>query len=123
MNNDWYLSEKGNIYNSSLENEKIDPGQSKEIKLVVTVTMNNSNLGILTNNAEIYESYNEQGLPDVDSKAGNNMESEDDMSSADLVLSLTTGGATMYIILLIGIIILIGFGTFLINRFVLTKEG
>ena len=122
LNKDWYLSEKGNIYNASLENEEIKPGESKEVTLVVTAVITNSNLGILTNNAEIYESYNKQGLPDIDSKSGNNMANEDDISNADLVLSLTTGRVATYMILLIGIIVLIAFGAFLINRFILTEK-
>src|SRR5699024_2821089 len=67
LNPDWYLSDNGNIYNSTLAEQVINPGETKELTLVVSINITDNMLGILDNNAEIYESYNEMGLEDVDS--------------------------------------------------------
>lgn len=121
LNEEWYLSENGNIYNTSLENTKINPGESKEVTLVVS--HNISKVEILNNSAEIYESYNEQGLADIDSTPGNKVETEDDMSKADVVLSLVTGGqAIMIVTIILGITVILAFGIYEIKRRVLSKK-
>lgn len=121
LNEDWFLSDNGNIYNTSLENTKIEPGESKEVTLIVS--HNISKVEILNNSAEIYEAYNEQGLNDIDSTPGNKVETEDDMSKADVVLSLVTGGTTIMIItLVLGVTVLLAFGVYEIKRRVLKKK-
>ena len=96
LNKDWYVGKNGNLYNNSLANIQIQPGESKEIKLVVTKTMNDKNLGTINNSAEIAESYNDYGIEDIDSVAGNKSSKEDDYGSADMLISLNTGTIVMY---------------------------
>ena len=96
LNKDWYIGKNGNLYNNSLENIQIQPGESQEIKLVVTKTMNDKNLGTINNSAEIAESYNDYGIEDIDSIAGNKSSKEDDYGSADMLISLNTGTIIMY---------------------------
>ena len=96
LNKDWYIGKNGNLYNNELENILIQPGESKEIKLVVTKTMNDKNLGTINNSAEIAESYNDYGIEDIDSIAGNKSSKEDDYGSADMLISLNTGTIIMY---------------------------
>ncbi len=37
LNKDWYLSkDSGCIYNTSLDNQKINPGESREVSLILT---------------------------------------------------------------------------------------
>ena len=122
LNSDWYLSDNGNIYNASLENTKIEPGETKDIKLIVSVNINEANLGIISNTAEIYETYNEQGLKDIDSEEANKATNEDDMSKADLVLGLVTGKIVGYTILALVVIAILGFGIFEIKKHVLNKK-
>lgn len=62
LNKDWYKASDGNVYNTSLQNTIIQPGESKEVTIVLLKQITDDSLGILNNNAEIYESYNEQGL-------------------------------------------------------------
>lgn len=90
LNPDWYQSGE-NIYNSSLANEKISPGESKELKLIVSKNMTNENAGLINNTAEIAESYNEEGVSDINSTEGNRVNGENDMGSADLIISIKTG--------------------------------
>ena len=122
LNTDWYLSDNGNIYNSSLANQRINPGESKEVTLVVSVRITQDLLGTITNNAEIYESYNELGLQDIDSSVANKIETEDDMGKADVIFSLVTGKVVMYTSIAFVVIALIGFGAFEIKKHVLNKK-
>ena len=122
LNTDWYLSDNGNIYNSSLSDQKINPGESKEVKLVVSTQITESMLGTTTNNAEIYESYNDLGLQDIDSTVANKIETEDDMGKADVIFSLVTGKIVMYTSIAFVVIALIGFGAYEIKKRVLNGK-
>lgn len=123
LNKDWYLSDNGNVYNASLANELIKPGESKELTLVVTKKITEDSLGNpINNNAEIYESYNEQGLKDIDSTPGNKVQDEDDMSEADVIFSIVTGKIIMYTTISLGVVALLGFGIFEIKKRVLNKK-
>lgn len=119
LNPDWYLSDNGNIYNSSLSNEVIKPGETKEVTLIVSLKITEDKIGSIYNDAEIYESYNEQGLKDIDSTVGNKADSEDDMSQAIVVVSLVTGKIIMYTSIAVVVIALVGFGVFEIKKHVL----
>ena len=122
LNTDWYLSDNGNIYNASLENEVINPGESKEVSLIVSIQISQDMLGTLGNSAEIYECYNEQGLQDIDSTSGNEATTEDDISTADVVVSIVTGRIIMYTSITLVVIALLGFGIFEIKKHVLKKK-
>lgn len=122
LNKDWYLSDNGNVYNTSLENTIIRPGETKELTLVLVKQITEDSIGVLNNTAEIYEVYNEQGLKDIDSTPANKVETEDDMSKADIVLGIVTGTQiAIYIILPLVVISLLGFGIFEIKKRVLKK--
>lgn len=93
LNKDWYQT--GNdLYNSSIANEKISAGESKTVKLVLTKAMTENNTGLINNTAEIAESYNELGIKDSKSIAGNKAQGESDYGSADTILSIKTGVET-----------------------------
>ena len=90
LNSDWYQS--GNIlYTTSLANEIIEPGETKELTLILTKTMTASNTGLTNNKAEIAEYYNSQGIVDENSSQ------DDDISQADLIVSVSTGAVVGYI--------------------------
>ena len=122
LNSDWYLSDNGNIYNSSLENTLIKPGESKELKLILSVNITEDKIGIVTNTAEIYETYNEQGLQDIDSTPANQASDEDDISKAEIVLGLVTGKIIGYTALVIVIIAILVVGIYQIKKRVLNKK-
>ena len=121
MNKDWYVSNNGELYNTSLQNVKINPGESKEVILVVSQEITEENMGIHTNKAEIYECYNEQAIEDMDSKPGNKNENEDDMSEAQLVTSIVTGKILGYTFIGLISISLIAFSAYEIRKRVLNK--
>ncbi len=92
LNKDWYQTQNG-LYNASLANDAIKPGESREITLTLTKDMTENNVGLINNTAEIEESYNELGLADINSTPGNRVNGENDMGSADVLLGIRTGGA------------------------------
>ena len=40
LNKDWYLSDNGNVYNTSLENTIINPGETKRTNIGLSKTNN-----------------------------------------------------------------------------------
>lgn len=122
LNKDWYQSSNGDIYNSSLANTLLQPGESKEVTLTLSRKMTDSNTGVVNNNAEIYEVYNEEGIKDKDSTPANKISSEDDMSAADVVISVKTGDAIIYTAIIATVISLgIGLSAYIIKKKVLSR--
>lgn len=122
LNSSWYLAEDGNVYSSELTNVKLNPGESKELVLVLTKQITGENTGLVNNNAEISESYNDYGTEDIDSKAGNKQTGEDDISNADIYIGIKTGSPVTYIGLSIVIMMALAVGAYLINTKILMKK-
>lgn len=121
LNPEWY-QEEGNLHTTSLANTKLEAGEEKELTLVLTKTMTESNTGLVNNTAEISEAYNNLGIDDVDSTPGNKQKSEDDMGSCNCIISVKTGAAITYITLTLSIIAVMAVGTYIVSRKVLNKE-
>ena len=90
------------------------PGGSKEVKLILTKTLTANSTGLLSNSAEIYEDYNKFAIEDTDKGNGK--------GQADLIISLNTGGAIMYIGIVIGSMLVLGGIIMIINTKVI-KAG
>ena len=105
LNPDWYIGSDGNAYNESLSNVIIEPKETKEITLIVTKEMTEENTGISSNKAEIAAASNEFGIADIDSTPGNGATNEDDLGQADAIISITTGGGVVNI-MIIGTVLL-----------------
>ena len=117
LNSGWYEAQNGLLINDSLANIALNPGEAKTIKLVLTQSTSNDKLGIINNAAEIYESYNEEGIKEADSTVANKATKEDDYSSADVILAIRTGaeeGTFVGITLLV--LVIIGAGAYLIKK-------
>ena len=106
LNKDWYQSGT-NLYNTSLANEKIASGESRELTLTLTKSMTEDNTGRINNTAEIVEAYNELGIEDSNSTPGNKTKGENDMGSADVIISIGTGAIIFYSTVTIVVIIAI----------------
>lgn len=115
LNSDWYV-ENQVAYNTSLANNKIAPGESIEVTLVVTKATTDSNTGIINNRAEIYDAYNELDIVDIDSRPGNNVITEDDYSKADVILGIKTGRPILYIGLTIALLTISAVSIYLIKK-------
>lgn len=120
LNKDWYKS--GNyLYNDSLKNIEIKAGETKEIKLILSKKMTESNTGLTNNTAEIAKAYNNNGVVDIDSTPGNNQK-EDDLGSADTIISVKTGAVVSYIVLTLSIVIVLAGVAYIINKKILNKN-
>ena len=127
LNPDWYET-KGNLYTNIFENLSIAPGESKEINLILTKTKTNGNAELINNMAEINEAYNIYGIEDTNSKEANQNKDENDLGSADLMISIQTGSIFNYITVVMLMLEVIGVAVYFINKKVLMinlkgKEG
>ncbi len=115
LNKEWTQT-GSTIRTNSIENEVIAPGESKVLKLVLTKVMTDDNTGIVTNNAEITESYNEEGIEDINSIPGNGVQYENDYSTSDTIIGIKTGSSAVYVTLILIILGMIGIGIFFIRK-------
>lgn len=120
LNKEWY-QDKDTVYCTSLSDTKINPGESKEVKLTVIKQMKENNTGLVNNTAEIVSSYNELGLTDINSTEGNKVKGENDMSSADVIISIKTGQIVTTVILVITTIIILGVAAYIIRKLIINK--
>ena len=121
INTDWFVGSDKNLHNTSLGNEELKPGKSKVLKLTLTKKLTENNAGTVINTAEIGKATNEFEISDTDSTPSNKVKGEDDMSTAEVIISIKTG-AEQVIAISIVLIILIAIGgaiTFINKR----KEG
>ena len=96
----WYVGADGYAYTQELENELINPGETRTITLVLTKQMTQDTSGIINNTFEIAQTYNEYAINDIDSTEGNQSEGEDDLSRADVILGIQTGGSMINIMII-----------------------
>lgn len=90
-NQDWYKS--GNkLVNESLSDKILDKGESAEVKVVLTKEMTDSNTGLFNNTALIAKLNNNDNLKDIDS--------ENNKGSADLMVTVKTGTAMKFSLLI-----------------------
>lgn len=97
--NTWTKNSKGYIQTTSLSNEEIKPGESKEVTLLLDKKIDNNSMGTITNKAKISKTINAQNEKDVNS--------DNDISEAKLIISVGTGIKTSLTIILIIVITLI----------------
>ena len=112
LNKDWYVS-GDTVICTGLENDIINPGESKEVKLILTKKMNDNGTGTVSNKAEITETYNDQGLLDETS------EDDDTNSTANVIIGIKTGGPVTYVVLTLTILAIAACGAYIINKKVL----
>ena len=123
MNTNWYQGTDGNLYTEELKDVILEPGEAKQVKLILTKTMTANNTGTFTNAAEIYEDKNEFGLVDTNSIPANQEQKENDYSTAELIISTATGSPVMYIGIVITSMIILGGGIYLINKKVILRKN
>ena len=119
INEGWFRGADGNLYNNSLANVIMNPGEVKELKLILTKKMTTENTGTITNRAEIYEDYNELGYEDTNSTPGNKAQDENDLDYANLIITVKTGQVILYITITLISIGIIAIGAYVVNKKVL----
>lgn len=123
MNTNWYQGTDGNLYTEELKDIMLEPGESKQVKLVLTKAMTSNSTGTFTNAAEIYEDKNDFGLVDTNSTPANKEQKENDYSTAELIISTATGSPMMYIGIIITSMIILGGGIYLINKKIILEKN
>jgi len=110
-NPSWYQLKGGSIATKELSKEIIHPGETKEIALIVSKKMTQENTGTITNKARIekYSSYNK--VEDINTN--------NDESQADVIVSVRTGRIILYISLAITIVMMIAVSVYFIKKKVL----
>ena len=119
LNPEWYKDTDGNLYNVSLANRLIEPGEKVELSLILNKTMTEENMGVVNNGAEIYEASNDYNISDLDSTPANRAISEDDYGSADAIITVKTGQAIMYFGITLIVAAIFGAGLYMIKKKVL----
>lgn len=117
INKNWYLANGSNLRNTELSKEIIKPGETKFVTLTLIKTMTENSTGITVNTAEISKSSNDLNIKDRDSTEANKVQGEDDISTAEVIISIRTGaikaiGITTIIIILVGVAI----GVYIVKR-------
>lgn len=100
----WTLENTNELHNRTLVQQEIVPGETKEVTLTLNKTLTPENIGTIINIAEIGRASNAMLIADMDSVPNNKVEKEDDISRADVILSVGTG---ITAIISIGVITLI----------------
>ena len=116
-NKNWTLQKDGTVTTDQLKDTLLEPGQSATVELTLTWKNSSTNMGVKTNWAEISADSGD----DIDSTPDNNNKLEDDIDDAKVILSIKTGSVKMYIALAFVSIIILGGGTFLIKKYVISK--
>lgn len=97
INEGWYLGSDGSVYNETLKDTVIEPGEKLELKLTLTKVMTEENTGIAINKVILQGTSNILSL---------NEELENNVSTNEIMILISTGGSTMAILVSIaGIII------------------
>ena len=117
-NPNWTVS-GDKIVTRELENTLLQPGETAEVKVILTWKNDPDNMGVKINIAEISEDYNDKGAHDIDSTPNNQVEGEDDIDDAPVALSIKTGQNRIYFTLIGIVLITIAGGIVLIKRNIL----
>ena len=115
LNPDWYLGTDGNLYNSTMGETLLKQGEVVSLKLVLTKKLTETNTGITSNMAEIYESYNDEGIKDYNSTVANKAQSEDDLGHADVIIGIKTG-VVLYIGIVLFTVAILTLGIYILNK-------
>ena len=110
-NPNWTDEGNGTISTNLLENLLIQPGESREIDVILTWKNQKNNLGTKINMVEIAEDYNAYEVPDKDSIPNNKDKKEDDIGRAEVIVAIIGMGINpLYInlVLILSTIVLVG---------------
>lgn len=121
LNPDWYIGEDGNLYSVKYIDTLLKPGEEKELTLILSKKMTNTNTGTIKNIIEIYEATSETGAEDINSIPGNKLDNENDMSTVEVMIAVKTGTIVLYTFLLITILAILVYGIYNVKKLTLSK--
>ena len=119
-NIEWTEVSPNIITTDALAKTLLKPNESATVQVTLTWVNGEDNLGTKINVAEISEDYNEKGdTPDIDSIPDNEVDGEDDIDDAPVMLTISTGSTPTYIGLTFAVTTILATGIVLIKKFVL----
>ena len=119
-NKDWTQNSEKEIVTKVLDKTLLKPGQSATVQVTLTWINGEDNLAMKLNVAEISQDYNDKGdTPDIDSTPNNNVDGEDDIDDAPVMLAISTGTTPTHIGLMFTVTIILATGIILIKKYVL----
>lgn len=111
----WKEIKSGVVVTDQLKDTLLQPGESKEVEIVLTWKNSTTNTGLKTNYAEI----SDDSADDIDSTPDNYNMKEDDIDDAQVILSIKTAGPTTYIGLIFLSVTILAGGVILIKKYVI----
>ena len=117
--NPLWKEEEGKVVTDQLKDTLLQPGESKEVSILLTWINKENNMGLKENVAEISKDENEYGTPDRDSVPNNKVPGEDDIDDAPVMLTVKTGQAIVYVGITTMVVTILGIGIILIKKYVL----
>lgn len=118
-NKQWTKVSDNKVTTNALANTKLEPGKEASVQITLKWINGEKNLDLKTNTAEISADKNDSNTPDIDSTPNNQVPGEDDIDTADVFLSISTGTTPTYIALTTTVLAILGTGIILIKKFVL----
>ena len=111
----WYQLEDGSLCTKELSNQMINPGETKNISLIVLKKMTKENTGTIVNKAKIGNYSNDYMKEDENTK--------NNESQAEVILSVRTGRILLSICFIMIVVVIIAVGVYVIKNKVLTGRG
>jgi uncharacterized repeat protein (TIGR01451 family) len=116
-NPEWYERAEGVVGTDILKDRLLEPGESADVQITLTWINGEKNLGTKINIAEISKDSDD----DIDSTPDNQVEGEDDIDDAPVMLVIKTGIGIEPKYTILGTIVtsILGIGIFAIKKFIL----
>ena len=120
-NAQWSQAGNNIVKTTALKDTLIKPGETATVQITLQWANSESNMGQKINTAEISDDADENHNPvnDVDSTPNNRIATEDDIDTAPVILSISTGSEKQYVLVGISFMAIITAGVVLIKKFVL----
>ena len=99
-NPDWYMGTDGYLYTKSIDDEILEPGKTKELKLIVHKDISEDNTGVLLNKVKLLDSFTYINVEE---------DENENTSVQNLFVSVSTGSSRWAIPTVIVIFILAGY--------------
>ena len=118
-NKQWTKESEKVVVTDALKDTLIEPGKTASVQIVLKWKNAENNLGEKVNIAEISDDKNDSDSPDIDSTPNNKVMTEDDIDTAPVILSISTGSQPVYLLLTLTVLTILAVGIALIKKYVL----
>lgn len=119
-NKQWTPSNVANVVTTNaLAKTLLKPGAKASVNITLEWINGENNLGQKVNVAEISEDYNFNDSHDIDSTPNNKVVGEDDLDTAPVLLSISTGAENIVYLIPVFIVSVAGIGFFVSKKFIL----